>query len=228
MKYQKSIYIALDGMPKKEMMGLVKKLQASPYAYMLAGWKIHDAWDRYGPSIIQSLKHSGAKNVWLDIKLHDTPSTIAFRSKAAAQAGADMVSVHASSGARALLEAKKSNIKIAAISVLTSLDKKEIQEIYGVSPKKQVLRLASVAKQSKAFAIVCSKEEIQEVLEMDNKIKVIVPGIKMSNKKDFNQKRVGTPKDAFHAGAAYIVIGSAITQAKNPAVAFEKIVKSLL
>lgn len=228
MKYEKSIFIALDGMPKSMMLNLVKKVQDSQYYHMVAGWKIHDAWDRYGPEIIRILKKAGAKNIWLDIKLHDTPRTVMLRSNAAAKAGVDMISIHASSGVRSLKEAVKSKIKVAAITALTSLDEQEIKGIYGTSPQKQVARLASIANKAKVFAIVCSKHEIKKVLEKSKNSKVIVPGIKMSNRKDSNQKRVGTPKEIFEIGASYIVIGKEITKSKNPLIAFENIAQSLL
>lgn len=228
MKFKKSIFIALDGLTKEKALRLVKQLHTSSYAHVIAGFKVHDLWDRYGPGIVKDLKKAGAKIVWLDLKLHDTPKTTGLRAKMIKKSGADIVSVHASSGLHALREANKSKIKIVVITILTSLDTSEVMGIYGGSPEKAVLRLANIAKKVKLWGIVCSAQEVKTLSkEVGDSTKIIVPGIKIKKQKDFNQKRIGTPRETLISGASHIVVGSEITKSKTPIIIFEKIAKSL-
>jgi orotidine-5'-phosphate decarboxylase len=225
MKSKECVYIALDGVTKQEALSLTKKLSASKYSHLIAGFKIHDLWDAYGPSIVKDLKRNGAKCVWLDLKLHDTPNTVLLRTNAVKKADGDMISVHAGVGARALKALTKINIKVVAITVLTSLDEKEIRSMYGTSSASAVKRLYEIAKNAGVWGIVCSAKEVRILPK--GKIKPIVPGIKVNNTPDTNQKRIGTPKETLQNGADYIVIGSAITKSKNPLTTFEEIAKIL-
>ena len=117
MNFGDCVYVALDGMTREKALDLTKKLTRSRYAHLIAGFKIHDLWDRYGPTIVRDLKKGGAKTIWLDLKLHDTSNTVLLRSQAARRAGADIVSVHAGSGVRGMRAAVSNGFNVVAITV---------------------------------------------------------------------------------------------------------------
>lgn len=223
------IYIALDDLSKTTAFSLIKKLSKSKNAGLIAGYKIHDLWDSYGPRIVKELKDAGAREVWVDIKLNDTPKSVGLRAAAVSAAGADMLSVHAASGLSALRAAVREKIKIAAITVLTSLDHSEVREIFSTSAGTTTLRLAHIADRAGVWGIVCSAEEIKNLSRaMGPKVRYIVPGIRLSLAKESNQKRVGTPESAVRDGAHYIVVGSLVTLTPNPKRAFERVAEEIL
>ena len=222
MRQQGHFFIALDGMTHRKALLFTKKFMRSPYAKYIAGFKIHDLWDCYGPSIVRDLRNVGAKTIWLDLKLHDTPKTIGFRANAARRAGADVLSVHAGSGVRGMQAAISSGLKIVAISILTSLDKKEAQKIYGSSPAHAVRRLYALAKEAGVWGLVSSAEELAS-LPKSQELKLIIPGIQLHKSKSVNQKRTGTPLETFALGADHLVLGSAITKTKDPLRTFERL-----
>lgn len=250
------IFIALDGMTRGEALFFTKKLTCSRYGHFIAGFKIHDLWDRYGSAIIADLRRSWAKTIWLDVKLHDTPKTLRLRALALRDKGIDILSVHAGSGIRGMQAAVSSGLKIVAVTVLTSLDKKEVQKIYGSSPANAVRSLFALAKEAGVWGLVCSAEEVNS-LPKHGKIKIVVPGIQLKKRNGVNQaprlgprlsgqlcgtvlrkrrllgvisgnqRRTGTALETLKLGADYLVIGSAITNAKDPIKVFEQIVSNL-
>ena len=226
MNFGDCVYVALDGMTRQKALDLTKKLTRSRYAHLIAGFKIHDLWDRYGPTIVRDLKKGGAKTIWLDLKLHDTSNTVLLRSQAARRAGADIVSVHAGSGVRGMRAAVSNGFNVVAITVLTSLDRGETAKIYRSSPRETVLRLHALAKQANCWGLVCSAQEIQ-FLPKRGKMKIIVPGIRMKKSSEENQKRTGTSREVLAMGADYIVLGSVITKARDPLATFEQIAAGL-
>jgi orotidine-5'-phosphate decarboxylase len=219
------MYIALDGMQRGEALILAKKLLQADNQNAIAGFKIHDLFDRYGSSIVKDLKKL-EKEVWLDLKLHDTPNTITFRLQALKEAGADIVTVHASSGVWAIKQAAKCNLKIVLVTVLTSLAEIDVKDIYNRSTKTSVKGLVEATKHISVYGYVCSYEEIQLLSSLTNK-KRFVPGIRLKKEKDKNQNRTGTPKAALEAGADFLVIGSEITKAKDPLEVFRNIVEEI-
>lgn len=226
MSLRPPFFIALDGMTRQQAIFLTKKFTRSQYANLIAGFKIHDLWDRYGPAIVRDLKRSGAKVVWLDLKLHDTPKTLKFRAQAARRAGADILSVHAGAGVRGLRAAASMGMKIIAITVLTSLDKQEVAHIYASSPKETVRRMFALARKANVWGLVCSMHELK-FLSGHGSMKMIVPGIRIKKKSEKNQKRIGTPDEAFALGADYLVFGSVITKTKDPVATFKQIAANL-
>ena len=222
MRPEGKFFIALDGMTHRRALLLTKKFTRSPLAKHIAGFKIHDLWDRYGHTIIGDLRKSGARVIWLDLKLHDTPKTIGFRANAARRAGADVLSVHAGSGVRGMQAAISSGLKIVAISILTSLDKKEAQKIYGSSPAHAGRRLYAPAQEAGGGGLVSSAEELAS-LPKSQELKLIIPGIQLHKSKSVNQKRTGTPLETFALGADHLVLGSAITKTKDPLRTFERL-----
>lgn len=219
-------FIALDGMTRAKAFGFVKKFTQSRHAGWVAGFKIHDLWDRYGPAIIRDLKRHGAEVVWLDLKLHDTPKTIALRAQAAKQAGADIVSVHAGSGIRGLRAARRSGLRVVVITALTSLGHREIKNIYGTSGVSAVRRLSALARHARAWGVVCSAQELPEAKKFRG-MRIIVPGIRTHGEKNGNQKRTATGPEALRAGADFLVLGSTVTDTRNPLAALENVIMTL-
>jgi orotidine-5'-phosphate decarboxylase len=223
------IYIALDGLRKAAALSLIKKLSTSKNVGLIAGYKIHDLWDSYGHGIVKELKAVGAREVWVDIKLNDTPKTIGLRTTAVSASGADIISVHAASGLSGLRAAVKKKIKVVAITVLTSLGHSEVRGVFSSPTRVTVLRLARIAHKARVWGIVCSAEEIKELSRTKNlKANYIVPGIRPHSTKGENQKRIGNPGKTIRDGARYIVIGSLVTSAPNPKEAFERVAEEIL
>lgn len=224
------IYIALDGLSRKKALSLVKRLSRSRYQELIVGYKIHDLWDSYGSGFVKELKKVGARKVWVDLKLNDTPKTTALRAAAVSKSGANIISVHTSSGLRALKAAVRQNIKVVAITALTSLEGSEVKKIFGSSPLLTALRLARIAQKAGVWGIVCSPQEVKTLSQTKGleKLTYIVPGIQTNSLQGNNQKRTGRPADALARGASIIVIGTVITQEKHPLPAFEKIAREIL
>lgn len=179
---------------------------------------------RHGPEAVEFLKTRG-KRVFLDLKFHDIPNTVAQAVRSAAHLGADMVNVHASGGpamlARAAEAADEQDIMLVGVTVLTSMDASELQAT-GVNspPEEQVVRLAKLSQDCGLAGVVCSALEIPAIRSacgMD--FKLVVPGIRPRGSDTGDQKRVMTPRDACLAGADFIVVGRPITRARVPAEA---------
>ncbi len=194
-----------------------------------------------GPSIVKTMHKLGFR-VFLDLKLHDIPHQVYGASMSIAHAGADLFTVHASGGEPMLTSAVRGARKgaadvdldaeapaVCAITVLTSMDEQQLEEI-GVndSPAQQVHRLASLASASGLDGIVCSPMEAAQMRELlgDEAI-IITPGVRPHGASLGDQSRVATPKDAFDAGASHLVVGRPITRSNDPVQALEEIVASL-
>ena len=167
-----------------------------------------------GPEVLKRISAKGA-NVFLDLKFHDIPNTVAKAVKATTRFRPFMVNVHASGG-QEMIKAAAGSIKslskdkrpiLLAVTVLTSIDRKALQQL-GISrpPIKQVVHLAKTAKSSGADGVVCSPQEIQEVRNACGKKFIIVtPGIRPAGDNVFDQKRIATPEWAIRKGADFIV-----------------------
>ena len=163
-----------------------------------------------GRNFISKLKK---KIIFVDLKLHDIPNTCVSAIKAIKDLKINYLTIHISSGLHALRAAKKvsGSIRLVGVSVLTSLDNKELKEIgFNKSVKKLVIHQAKLAKKAKLDAIVCSAQEVKVVKKIFKK-EIITPGIRINSKTD-DQKRVLTPKQAFKNGAHSLVIGRNITK----------------
>jgi orotidine-5'-phosphate decarboxylase len=190
---------------------------------------------RCGPEIVSRLKAKG-KNVFLDLKFHDIPNTVAQAVTSAIELGADMVNVHSSGGSQmmsAAVDAVSQHDKDAlliAVSILTSMTDETLEEIGMAGPvKDQVLRLATLAHASGVHGMVCSAHEIESIKDAcGSDFKVVVPGIRPAGSASNDQKRIMTPEEAARIGADYIVVGRPITQADSPSQAAADIQASLL
>ncbi len=153
------------------------------------------------------------KIIFADLKLHDIPNTCVSTIRAIKDLRVNYLTIHISSGLQALKAAKKvsGSIRLVGVSILTSLDNKELKEIgFNKDIKKLVLHQANLAKKAKLDAIVCSAQEAKIVKKVFKK-EIITPGIRLNSKTD-DQKRVLTPKQAFKNGAHSLVIGRNITK----------------
>jgi orotidine-5'-phosphate decarboxylase len=183
----------------------------------------------HGP---QGLRSAGDVPVFLDLKLHDIPNTVAGAVRALAPLGAQMLTIHAGGGpamVAAAVEAAAGRTKILAVTVLTSLDASALSET-GIAggTTQQVLRLARLALANGADGLVCSAHEISVLRDaFGAKPLLVVPGIRPAGSAAGDQARVMTPEQAIAAGADYIVVGRPITAAPAPGEAAEAIAAAI-
>jgi len=177
-----------------------------------------------GPRIVRDLVASG-RRVFLDLKYHDIPNTVAAAVREAAGLGVSMLTVHASGGGkmmRAATEAARNSnaaLMVLAVTVLTSLDDNDLDKL-GVHGrvKDQVLRLAALALADGCQGVVASAQEASELRsELDGDFAIVTPGIRPAGMEPGDQARVVTPAEAIAAGASHIVVGRPITGAADPA-----------
>ncbi len=187
-----------------------------------------------GPQIVRDLVSSGRK-VFLDLKFHDIPNTVAAAVGEAAKLGVSMLTVHASGGSKMLKAASDaaaqsaSKPMVLAVTVLTSLSDADLSEI-GVSGdvQTQVLRLGSLARNAGCGGLVASALEARELRrELGNDFAIVTPGVRPTGAAVGDQARVLTPKEAIAAGATHLVVGRPILQAADPAQAAEAIVSEI-
>jgi orotidine-5'-phosphate decarboxylase len=188
-----------------------------------------------GPQLVAQLMKKGF-DVFLDLKYHDIPNTVAKSVKAAAELGVWMVNVHASGGRR-MLDAAREAIDssshqplLIAVTVLTSMTKEDLLSIgLDVEPEEQVMRLAALAQSAGLDGVVCSAMEAQHLkAALGKEFCLVTPGIRPAGSLTDDQRRIVTPQDALANGSDYLVIGRPITQAENPALMCEVIYQSLL
>jgi len=217
----KNLIVALDVDSLKKAKALVDAL--SPHVNL---FKVgNQLFTRCGQEAIKMIQKKNAK-VFLDLKFHDIPNTVANAIRAAKEMGVFMVNIHASGGKdmmQAAVAARGRSKKpiLIAVTVLTSLGTKGLKAI-GVkrSPAAQVKRLAFLARSSKADGVVCSPQEAAAIRKAcGDKFLIVTPGIRPVYSKKGDQKRTATPAYAIEQGADYIVVGRPITEAKDPASA---------
>lgn len=221
------IIVALDVASRERAMPLVDALREQ-ISFFKIGLQLYTA---EGPEIVNSVTATGAQ-VFLDLKLHDIPNTVAKAVESANTLGVQMLTIHLSGGSemiRAAANAKKGSMWTLGVTVLTSSNEETLHEI-GVSEKvpNQVSRLARLGIASGIDGIVASPNEIKALrAEFGDKIKIVVPGIRPSWAEPGDQKRTMTPREAIKAGADYLVIGRPITGHANPREALGKILAEL-
>lgn len=186
-----------------------------------------------GNSFVETLRKRGF-HVFLDLKLHDIPNTVAGAVRSATQAGASLLTIHAGGGPAMMSAAADAasayeSPRLLAVTVLTSMDAHQLTSV-GVtsSPAEQVLRLARLAKQSGIDGMVCSAEEVGTLrAELGKETLLVVPGIRPAGSDAGDQKRIATPSAAIHSGASMLVVGRPITQTANPVEAAKSILKEM-
>ena len=192
-----------------------------------------------GPDIVRRVRDTGAA-VFLDLKFHDIPNTVAKAVASATRLDIQMLTVHASGGTAMLQGALQGARKAATetghdaplvlgVTVLTSMDESDLTEVgLQKSPADQVLHLAKLATQAGLKGLVCSPQEIALLREvLPPEVQLVTPGIRPADARTSDQKRVMTPADAIAAGANLLVIGRPIYAAENPRQAADGILDSL-
>jgi len=187
-----------------------------------------------GPSVVKAIMARGSL-VFLDLKFHDIPNTVAHAIRSAADLGVVMTTLHASGGPLMLEAAVKAaatsgnkDLLLLAVTVLTSMDAPQLFST-GISagPKEQVLRLASLAAGTGIGGVVCSPLEVTAIREAGNSLRIVTPGVRPTWSPAGDQKRVMTPSESVAAGADWLVIGRPITAAECPKEAYAKVIAEL-
>ena len=224
------IIVALDFPNEKEALTLVDQLD--PERCRLKVGK--ELFTRSGPDFVRKLVKQNF-DVFLDLKFHDIPNTVARACQAGADLGVWMINVHAMGGrkmmeaAREALPKNKTETKLIAVTVLTSMGAEDLKEIgLTQSPAQQVKQLAMLTHDCGLDGVVCSPQEIALLREdLDNNFELVTPGIRPEWSVTGDQKRIMTPAQAIQTGSNYLVIGRPITQADDPMQALEKIEEEL-
>lgn len=213
------LIIALDFPTAEQALAFVKPLDPQQ-CKLKVGFELFVA---AGPDFVRALVQQGFA-VFLDLKFHDIPNTVASACKAAAQLGVWMINVHASGGAKMMQAAKQAlqgfenPPKLIAVTVLTSMDKAQLSGTgVNADPDQQVLHLARLAADSGLDGVVCSAQEaglLRKALGDD--FLLVTPGIRPEGSDQGDQSRVMTPAQARDAGVSYVVVGRPITQAADP------------
>ena len=203
------IFVACDSKNISKVKKIIKETQNSK---LKIGYKFGLEFlnSKNGRLFLSKLKN---KIIFADLKLHDIPNTCASAVKALNDLKINYLTIHISSGLEALKAAKRvsNKIRLAGVSILTSLDNKSLKEIgFNKDVKKLVLLQAKLATKAKLDAIVCSAQEVKIVRKVFKK-EIITPGIRFTSKTS-DQKRVLTPKEAYKNGSNWLVIGRPLTK----------------
>jgi orotidine-5'-phosphate decarboxylase len=221
------IIVALDVPTKVAALDLVDQLREQ-ISFFKIGLQLYTA---EGPEIVRAVLAKGAK-VWLDLKLHDIPNTVARAVESATNLGVHMLTIHLGGGGemiRAATAARTNNISILGVTVLTSATERTLREI-GIAGRveDQVLRLAKLGVEAEIDGLVASPHEIKILrAEFGDRIKIVVQGIRPTWAEAGDQKRFMTPRQALEAGADYIGIGRPIVAYRNPQEALKRILQEL-
>lgn len=186
---------------------------------------------RYGPEVVASVRGASGAQIFLDLKLHDIPATVAAAARAVARLRPALLTVHAAAGPAAIRAAAEAipAARIVAVTVLTSLGETDLSRLGLAGPvDAAVRRLAALAVEAGASGLVCSPQEVTTVrAEVGDDIMLITPGVRPAGSDVNDQARVATPEEALRAGADLLVIGRPITGAADPGAAAAAIAASL-
>jgi len=221
------LIVALDFPTKAKALALVSALAGAASTYKI-GLQLYTA---EGPEIIRAVAGTGAK-IFLDLKLHDIPSTVAKAVAAAGELGVQMLTVHLSGGhamLSAAVEARSPNLSLLGVTVLTSATPETLSET-GVNSgiEEQVLRLADLGQKSGIDGLITSPHEVRILRErLGDQMKLITPGVRPSWAAANDQKRFTTPNEALKSGADYLVIGRPITADPDPRAAVDRLLAEI-
>ncbi|OCF99270.1 MULTISPECIES: orotidine-5'-phosphate decarboxylase [Gilliamella] len=225
------IIVAVDFSDTKSAWNFIDKVEPKDCRLKIG----KELFTHAGPDFIKQIKQKGF-DIFLDLKFHDIPNTVAKAVAAAAELGVWMTNVHASGGVRMMEAAKdalypfgKDAPLLIAVTVLTSMESSDLKEIgIEVSPLEQATRLALLAKNCGLDGVVCSAKEVQSFrTRLGSDFKLVTPGIRPAGSTPDDQRRIMTPQRAQAAGADYLVIGRPITQAEDPSKALQTILSTL-
>jgi len=220
------IIVPLDFNTVEQALEFVEKLQPD-----LCRLKVgKELFTKAGPVLFEKLIKKGF-DIFLDLKFHDIPTTVAKACAVAANLGVWMVNVHASGGsemmslAREEIEKKSHHPLLIGVTILTSMNQEALTEL-GIqcSVEEQVMRLARLTSNAGLDGVVCSAHEVKMLRDnLGKEFKLVTPGIRPAGSNKDDQKRVMTPAQAINAGSDYLVIGRPITQAADPGQALKDI-----
>jgi orotidine-5'-phosphate decarboxylase len=231
LSHQPRVIVALDFPGQAQALELVERLD--PARCRLKVGK--EMFTRLGPKFVERLTGRGFE-VFLDLKFHDIPNTVAAACEAAANLGVWMVNLHASGG-RSMMEAARERLAglqqaplLVAVTLLTSLDAGDLKDIgCPGDPGDRVLRLASLAQRAGLDGVVCSPREASLVRGgLGRDFLLVTPGVRPAGTAAKDQKRVMCPREAIEAGADFLVIGRPITAAPDPLQALADIERDML
>ena len=220
------VIIALDYADANSAMALVDRLEPSACKVKVG----KELFTAAGPAFVTAIAQRGF-DVFLDLKFHDIPNTVAQACKAAAQLGVWMVNVHGLGG-RAMMQAAREAIesasrkpKLIAVTVLTSMTEADLREVgIEASPLAQAIKLAQLAGDCGLDGVVCSAHEAGEIRDrVGSRFLRVTPGIRLADDSVGDQKRVMTPQVAVESGASYLVIGRSVTRAADPLAVLARI-----
>ena len=221
------VIVALDFATEAQALKLVDGLD--PTMCRLKVGK--EMFTHMGPSFVKNLENRGF-GVFLDLKFHDIPNTVARAVAAAADLGVWMVNVHASGGPRMMEDAAKAlepygakRPLLTAVTVLTSMDEEQLRAVGITCPlEEQVLRLATLTRDCGLDGVVCSAREAAMLRQhLGQDFKLVTPGIRPRNAEVGDQIRVVTPAEAIKLGSSYLVMGRPITKAPDPIAALKAV-----
>ncbi|MEY4386169.1 MAG: hypothetical protein RLY20_1452 [Verrucomicrobiota bacterium] len=229
------IIVALDLPTAEQAIALAEQVAPAVGAFKIG----KELFTAVGPDIVRRIRATGA-SVFLDLKFHDIPNTVAKAVASATRLDVQMLTIHTSGGSEMMRAAEESAQKTAAqaglnpplvlgVTVLTSSDANTLAEIgCEPNPGRQVERLAKLAVNAGLRGLVCSPLEIALLRQtLPSSVQLVTPGIRTGAEKADDQKRTLSPREAMDAGASWLVIGRPITAAPNPRAAAEKILMSL-
>lgn len=226
---EERLCVALDFATREEILAAARRFGAR------AGWlKVGlEAFTAAGPGIVSDVANTGAR-VFLDLKLHDIPTTVARAVTAAARTGAAMLNVHALGGREMLTAARESAatagaVKLIAVTLLTSLDPRALADLpIAGHPEGIARRLAVLAKECGLDGVVCAPRDLSAVKgACGREFLAVVPGIRPAGSEASDQKRIATPAAALALGADLLVVGRPITAAPDPDEALESLLAEI-
>jgi len=223
------IIVALDVAEPAQALALARTLQPGVGVFKV-GLELFTA---AGPDIVRELRAMGC-NVFLDLKLHDIPNTVARAVDNAVKLGVSFLTLHACGGAGMLQAASDSahdsSLRLLAVTVLTSLTDADLAQMgINETAAARVMRLAAMAVECNVRGIVCSSHEVKALRStFPAGVVLVTPGIRPAGSKTHDQKRVATPKEAIKWGADYIVVGRAITDTPDPLAAAKQVADSMV
>lgn len=223
------VIVALDVPEPEAAFALVERLP--PGTWVKVGLEL---FTRAGPPVVERLVKAG-RHVFLDLKLHDIPNTVAGAVRSASRLGAELLTVHAAGGEAMLRAAAAAaaesgsgqhRLRLLAVTVLTSLDDEALAAVMGpgAGVEETAGRLAGLARESSIDGAVCSVAEARAIrVACGEDFLVVTPGIRFAGQSSDDQRRVATPSVASAAGADFLVVGRSITGADDPAAALARI-----
>ena len=226
---EERLCVALDFATRDEVVAAARRF-AEKAAWLKVGL---EAFTSAGPPVVSDVASTGAR-VFLDLKLHDIPTTVARAVAAASRSGASMINVHALGGREMLLAARDAaaasgSLKLIAVTLLTSLDPRALADLpVAGHPEGIARRLAVLAKECGLDGVVCSPRDVALVRSACGPgFLTVVPGIRPAGSEAFDQKHVATPAGALAAGADLLVVGRPITAALDPDAAMESVLAEI-